>query len=349
MKDFTNNLIGQHAIIIEALKKLDELPTTLTLFVIDTNGVLVGTLTDGDVRRGFIKGLTSENTVNDFMFRAFSVISRNNFSVSDFRQVKQKGIRLLPVVDSEGHIEKIYDMKRQQSILPLSCMIMAGGRGERLRPLTDTTPKPMLILGDKPIIEHTIDRLITFGITTFYISVKYLGQQIMDYLGDGSNKGVTIHYVHEDNPLGTAGALSLVDSFQTDHVLLMNSDLFTNADIEELYLGVLEAQAWAAVATVPYSTKIPYGIFTTNNQYITGLKEKPVYTHYANAGIYILDKRALNYLPKNRFYNITDLLEDLLAKNHPVVHKPIVGYWIDIGQHQDYVNAQEIIKHFRHD
>jgi len=348
MNDFSNHTIRKTATVIEALKQLNELPTTLTLFVLDEADRLVGTLTDGDIRRGFIKGLTTNNTVDEFMQRTFQVV-RSGFSVSDFRQIKQKGIRLLPVVDNEGHIEKVYDLRLQQSILPVSCMIMAGGRGERLRPLTDTTPKPMLPLGGKPIIEHTIDRLITYGITTFYISVKYLGQQIMDYLGDGSAKGVTIRYVCEETPLGTAGALSLVDSFETDHILLMNSDLFTNADIEELYLAALESEAWAAVATVPYSTKIPYGIFTTTNQFITGLKEKPVYTHYANAGIYMIDKRALHYLPKNQFYNITDLLEDLLAKELPVVHNPIVGYWIDIGQYQDYVNAQEIVKHFRHD
>jgi NDP-sugar pyrophosphorylase family protein len=248
-------------------------------------------------------------------------------------------------LDEKGRIEKVYDLKKQKSILPVECVIMAGGRGERLRPLTDKIPKPMHKLGDKPIIEHNIDRLIRFGIEKIYISVKYLGQQIVDYFGDGSDKGISIEYVWEDKPLGTAGALSLIDKFKSDYILLMNSDLFTDADFEELYISTVEQHAVMGVATVPYTTKIPYGIVTTCENQITGLKEKPVYTNYANAGIYILDTCVLNKIPKNTFFNITDLMEQLIADGLTVVHTPIVGYWIDIGQHQDYLNAQEIVKH----
>ena len=179
---------------------------------------------------------------------------------------------------------------------------MAGG--ERLRPLTDLTPKPMLLLGGKPIIEYNIDRLISFGIEKIYISVKYLGQQIVDYFGDGSSKGITIEYIWEDQSLGTAGALSLVNKFNTDYILLMNSDLFTNADFEDLYLNVLENNALMGVATIPYTTKVPYGIFTVDQNQITALKEKPIFTNYANAGIYILNRRILDKIPLNTYFNI---------------------------------------------
>jgi dTDP-glucose pyrophosphorylase len=344
MKDFSKNIIPHTASVIEAMKKLNEVPGSLTLFVVDEQQRLVGTLTDGDIRRGFIHGLTLTDTVEKFMLKSFHKVN-NSFTVHDFKQARDKGIRLLPVLNDKGQIEKVYDLKKRKSILPLEAMIMAGGRGERLRPLTDKTPKPMLPLGNKPIIEHNIDRLISYGIEKIYISLKYLGHQIVDYFGDGSSKGIQIEYVWEDQPLGTAGALSLVKKFNTDHILLMNSDLFTDADFEDLYFNKLGAGALMGVATVPYTTKVPYGIFTTNENQITGLKEKPVYTNYANAGIYILSQTVINKIPRNTLYNITDLMEQLITENQSVIHNPIVGYWIDIGQHQDYINAQEIVKH----
>lgn len=344
MKNFTKNLIRNSAGIIEAMQKLNEVSGTLTLFVLDENQRMLGTLTDGDIRRGFIRGLTLQDTVSRFMSGKFHAVN-NGFSLNDFKKVRELGIRLLPLLDENKRITKVFDLKKRKSILPLECMIMAGGRGDRLRPLTDVTPKPMLLLGGKPIIEHNIDRLISFGIEKIYISVKYLGQQIVDYFGDGSSKGISIEYIWEDQQLGTAGALSLVNNFDTDHILLMNSDLFTDADFEDLYLNVLEHKAVLGVATIPYTIKVPYGIFTVNKNQVTGLKEKPIFTNYANAGIYILNKEILNKIPHNSFFNITDLMELLIIENQSVIHNPIVGYWIDIGQHQDYLNAQEIIKH----
>jgi len=346
MHDFSKNIITHTASVIEAMKKLNDVPGSLTLFAVNEKEQLVGTLTDGDIRRGFIHGLTLNDSVEKFMLKSFHKV-RKGFSVHDFKEARDKGIRLLSVLNEKGQIEKVYDLKKRKSTLPLEAMIMAGGRGERLRPLTDKTPKPMLPLGNKPIIEHNIDRLISYGIEKIYISVKYLGQQIVDFFGDGSSKGIQIEYIWEDKSLGTAGSLSLVEKFNTEHILLMNSDLFTDADFEDLYLNTLQPNAAMGVATVPYTTKVPYGIFKTNDNKITGLREKPVYTNYANAGIYILNSQDLNKIPHNTFYNITDLMEQLITENQTVIHNPIVGYWIDIGQHQDYMNAQEIVKHIR--
>jgi dTDP-glucose pyrophosphorylase len=346
MRDFSKNIISKNASIIEAMKRINDVPGSLTLFVVDEQKRLIGTLTDGDIRRGFITGLNLTSNVEKFMLHHFHKVG-SDFTIHDFRHARDKGIRLLPVLDSNGKIEKVYDLKKRKSILPLECMIMAGGRGERLRPLTDITPKPMLLLGKKPIIEHNIERLISYGIEKIYISVKYLGQQIVDYLGDGSSKGIAIEYIWETEPLGTAGALSLVEKFNTNNMLLMNSDLFTDVDLEDLYLNVIKHQAVLGVATVPYTTKVPYGIFTTVNNQITGIKEKPVYTSYANAGIYILNTKIIKKIPINTFYNITDLIELLITDNQKIIHNPIVGYWIDIGQPQDYKNAQEIVKHLK--
>jgi dTDP-glucose pyrophosphorylase len=346
MRNFLKNIILDNASIKEAMIKLNDVPSSLTLFVVDNNHILIGTLTDGDIRRGFINDLSLSDPVKRFMSKTFLSIN-NDFSLNAFKQAREKGIRLLPILDDNGKIERVFDLKNRKSILPLECMIMAGGRGERLRPLTDKIPKPMLLLGNKPIIEHNIDRLISFGIEKIYISVKYLGQQIVDYLGDGSSKGVSIEYIWEDQPLGTAGALSLVEMFNTNHILLMNSDLFTDIDFEDLYLNTLDKKALLGVATVPYTTKVPYGIFNIENNQIIGLREKPIYTNYANAGIYIIDKMVIQKIPNNTFYNITDLMEKLIDEGHSIIHNPIVGYWIDIGQPQDYSNAKEIVKHIK--
>ncbi len=345
IQKISNNVVLEYDQILYAINCLNKNVSKMTLFVLNEKKQLVGTLTDGDIRRGFIKGLSLSGTVDQFMCCDFNAI-RGYVSLEEFRKIRSKGIKLLPVLNEQEEIVKIYDLTKLKSILPLECMIMAGGRGERLRPLTESIPKPMLPLGGKPIIERNIDRLISYGVEKIYISVKYLGQQIVDYFGDGSSKVISIEYIWEDEPLGTAGALALVERFNTDHILLMNSDLFTDVDFEDLYLSLIDQNASMVVATVPYTRKVPYGIFEIERDHqIVGLQEKPTYTNYANAGIYIIETTCLEDIPKHEFFHITHLMEKLIAKNKKVIHNPITGYWIDIGQHQDYKNAMEIVKH----
>jgi dTDP-glucose pyrophosphorylase len=345
MINFKQNLISHAAGIIDAMHQLDGIPDTLTLFILDDDEKLIGTLTDGDIRRGFIKGLDLKGRVRDFMITKYRTTIKNELSIRDFKAARDFGIRLLPELDEQGLITRVHDLSRRKSNLPLECMIMAGGRGERLRPLTDATPKPMLPLGGKPILDHNIDRLVSFGVEKIYISLRYLGQQIIDYFGDGSAKGIEIEYIWEDQPLGTAGALSLLKSVGSEYMILMNSDLLTDVDFEELYLQVIDRQADVGVASVTHTVKVPYGIFEEENQQIYGLKEKPVFTNYANAGIYILKSELISRVPKDTFYDITDLMDVLISEKRLLIHNPIYGYWIDIGQHQDYENAQEIMKH----
>ena len=284
MKDWSNNFIRQNQNIIEAMKKIGDVPESLTLFVTDDDEKLVGTLTDGDIRRGFINGLTLNTKVSDFMFTRFTSVYEN-FSVEEFKKARDLGIRLLPVINSLGKVEHIIDIKKRKSNLPLEALIMAGGRGERLQPLTNKTPKPMLMLGNKPIIEHNIDRLISYGIRKIYISVRYLGEQIVDYFGDGSAKGISIEYIWEDKPLGTAGARSKLTGINTEYLLLMNSDLFTDADFEDLYLHTINNKAELGVASVSYSVKIPYGIFTEKKKKITDLKKNLNFKNIPNSEI----------------------------------------------------------------
>jgi len=347
MKNFEKHIIEETSTVITAIAKLDIIsPENLTLFVCDKYNRMVGTLTDGDVRRGLLKGLDTNSSVSEYMARDFSFINSHGVDVAEIKKIRESGIDMLPCLNIEGKIKKVYDLVRLKSVLPLECMIMAGGKGERLRPLTEKTPKPMLKLGDRPIIEHNIDRLIQFGVEKIYISIKYLGEQIKSYFGDGSSKGISIEYIEEEMFLGTGGAIRLVEEFESEHILVMNSDLFTDVDFEDLYLKTLEDDAEIGISSIPYTVNIPYAIFDRDDNRVLSFKEKPNNTHYANAGIYILKKELIERIPKNEFYNITDLIQNVLDQGGKVIQNPIYGYWIDIGKHEDYNKAQEIVKHF---
>lgn len=345
MKAFINYTINKKSSCLDALKILDLEKSNQTLFVLDDDERLIGTVTDGDIRRGLIKGLSIDTQISQFCYPKFSFIN-GGINVAEIRRLKKEGIKVLPKLDNSGRIEKVYDLAHMYSILPIHAVVMAGGRGERLRPLTDHTPKPMLPLGNKPIIEHNIDRLIAYGIETITISVRYLSDQIITYFGDGSAKGISINYVEEvAAPLGTIGCLSLIAHIKQDTVLVLNSDLFTNIDFEDFYLNFINENAEMAVASIPYSVDIPYAIMELNEDCITSFKEKPKNTYYANAGIYLIKKEIVSLIPKNSFFNATDLMDGIMAQNGKLIHHPITGYWIDIGKHDDYNKAKEIIKH----
>ena len=344
MKNFTNYTIHKDSSCLEALKKLDQEKSNQTLFVLDNYEKLIGTITDGDIRRGLIRGLNLESPAFQFCYPNFSFIN-SKIDVSKIHRLKKEGIKVLPKLNGLGQIEKVYNLAKLNSILPLHAVIMAGGKGERLRPLTEKTPKPMLILGDKPIIEHNIDRLISFGIDTITISVRYLSEQIISYFGDGSSKGISINYIEEDAPLGTIGCVAQINQIDHEAILVLNSDVFTNIDFEDFFLSFEKENADMAVASIPYSVDIPYAIMELKDNNITSFKEKPKNTYYANAGIYLIKKESLANIPKDSFFNATDLMDAIMANNGKLIHRPITGYWIDIGKHDDYNKAKEIIRH----
>ena len=254
-------------------------------------------------------------------------------------------MKLLPVLDSEQKIQRVIDFGKVKTILPVDAVLMAGGRGERLRPLTDSTPKPLLKIGAKPIIEHNIDRLMENGIQHYYITIRYLGEQIEAFFGNGFSKNISIQYVKEDNPLGTMGSVSLIKDFKHQHILVMNSDLFTNIDFEDFYQEFIDEDADMAVATVPYVVDVPYAVLNLTENQITSFKEKPTFTYYSNAGIYLIKRELLNNVPVEKNYNATDFIQALIDAGKKVVRYPIVGYWIDIGKPEDYQKVLEISKH----
>ncbi len=344
---FLQNIIYEYQTIKEALIKLDEFGAriNLTLFVLDSDDRMVGTITDGDIRRGLIKGLNLQDTIAIYMRKNFRYLSHGNVSMETIDSARKQGVRLLPVLDENSKIFRILDLAKQKSLLPVEAVLMAGGRGERLRPLTDLLPKPMLPLGDKPIIQYNIENLVKYGIDKIHISVKYLSEKISSYFQDGTQLNAFIDYLEEDQPLGTMGALSLIREVESDYILVMNSDLFTDINFEEFFLHFTESGADMAVASVPYNVSVPYGVLDIKEGCVTSIIEKPTYTYYSNAGIYIMKKEVLKNIPPGCYFDATDLIQKLIDQDRKIAYFPIVGYWIDIGKPEDYKKAQEYIKY----
>jgi dTDP-glucose pyrophosphorylase len=345
MIDFKKYIISDTASIKDALIAINRLSNdVLTLFVIDNNGCLVGTLTDGDIRRKLVEGYLLEDKITIAMNTAYNYINDCKVVVTELKKYKELNITLLPCLDNNKRIVRVYNFKKQLSVLPIDAVLMAGGKGERLRPLTENTPKPLLKVGNKSIIDYNIDRLISYGVENISVTVNYLKEQIEDHFIE-EREGVKIKCVSEPNFLGTIGSIKFVDNFKNDTVLVMNSDLFTNIDFEDFFLHFLDNNADMSVGAVPYSVNVPYGIFELNGRNIEGVREKPTYNYYANAGIYLIKKKLLDLIPEDTFYNATDFMENLISKGHKVIRFPLTGYWIDIGKHEDFKKAQELVKH----
>ncbi len=255
-------------------------------------------------------------------------------------------MKLVPILDKDKHIVEIVNFEKVNTRLPIDAVLMAGGKGERLRPLTEKTPKPLLPVGDKAIIDHNIDRLISYGVKHINVTVNYLKEQLEEHFAEPHN-GVQVRTVREPRFLGTIGSIRFVKEFYNDTILVMNSDLFTNIDYEDFYIHFKEHDAMMSVASVPYNVSIPFGILDLDGRNIKGLIEKPKYNYYVNGGIYLIKKEALLYIPEETFFNATDLIEALIKNNQIVIRYPLNGTWIDIGQHADLAKAQDLIKHLK--
>lgn len=332
--------------LLEALSVINDLaPDPLVLFVLDEEQRMVGTLTDGDSRRALITGASVNDTVEKIMHRDFNYMKVEELDdVKELKRQKDLQMRLVPVLDKDRHIVEIVNLEKYKTRLPVDAVLMAGGRGERLRPLTEKTPKPLLPVGDKTIIDHNIDRLISYGVKHINVTVNYLKEQIEEHFVEPRGE-VKVHTVRESKFLGTIGGIRFVKDFYNDTILVMNSDLFTNINYEEFYIHFKEHDAEMSVAAVPYTVSVPYGIFDLEGREIQGLIEKPTYNYYANAGIYLIKRHILDEIPEDTFFNATDLIEKLIAENKKVIRFPLNGTWIDIGNPQEYQKANELVKH----
>lgn len=317
-----------------------------SLLVVNAEEQMVGSLTDGDIRRGLIAGARLEDGVSTIMHRDFKYIKESEFDVAHLKDFRERRILFIPILDEKNHIVDVVNLQKYRSHLPIDAVLMAGGKGERLRPLTEKTPKPLLPVGGKCIIDHNVDRLISYGIEHVNVTVNYLGEQIEEHFAEPRN-GVLVRTYREPKFLGTIGSIKFVENFYNDTVLVMNSDLFTNIDYEDFFLHFQLHDAEMSVAAIPYNVSIEFGILDLDGRDIKGLIEKPKYNYYANAGIYLIKKRALAEIPKDTFFHATHLVEKLIAQGKKVIRYPLNGTWIDIGTPQEYEKAKDLVKHLK--
>jgi dTDP-glucose pyrophosphorylase len=346
MSDYKDYIIFEKDSIRNALLKLGTLEDNI-LFVVDSGKKLIGSITDGDIRRGLLKGFLTEDKLINFMHTKPKFINREDYSLDEIILLRDNKYKVIPVVNKSNILVDIINFQFQKSYLPIDAVIMAGGLGTRLRPLTESLPKPLLKVGDKEIISYNFDRLNKFGIKNQKITVNYLGNLIKDYCSN-YNKNINFEIIEEKEFMGTAGSLSLIKSFQNDTILLMNSDILTDIDYEDFYKSFIENDADIMVASIPYPVSLPYAIFDVDDKNVISFEEKPSYTYYANAGIYLIKKSIIDLIPKKSFFNATDLMQLVLDSSaYQVKHYSIRSYWLDIGKHQDYEKAQKDIKHIK--
>ena len=316
------------------------------LIVVNAAQQMVGSLTDGDIRRGLIAGAELTDTINKIMHRDFKFIKQEDYDVAHLKSFRDRRIMFIPILDAENHVVDVVNLQKFKSKLPIHAVLMAGGKGERLRPLTEKIPKPLLEVGGKCIIDHNVDRLRSYGVQYVNVTVNYLGEQLEEHFSTPRD-GVQVRTFREPKFLGTIGSIKFVDTFYNDTVLVMNSDLFTNIDYEDFFLHFQMHDAEMSVAAVPYNISIELGILDLDGRNIKGLIEKPKYNYYANAGIYLIKKRALAEIPKDTFFHATHLVEKLIAQDKKVIRYPLNGTWIDIGTLQEYERAKELVKHLK--
>lgn len=344
MKDFQKHIFSNRSSVVDALKNLNELAIDAILFIVNKKNEFIGSLTDGDIRRGFIRGLSIENRITEFIqSNPYFIYKEDIIDVDRIISLRKMSIKIVPVLDKNNHIIDIINFRKTKSFLPITSVLMAGGRGERLGLLTKKTPKPMLKLGEKQIIEYNVESLINHGIKDFYIMVNYLADQVVDHFNKRESDGVNFYCVKETKYLGTIGSVGLIKNFSHESILVMNSDIFTNIDFEDFYLHFKNSNADMSVASIPYSISVPYAVLDIIEDRIKGFKEKPSYTFYSNAGIYLIKREMLDFIPKNHKYDATDLIQKMIDSNRNVTYFPIVGYWIDIGRPEDYKKAQELV------
>lgn len=345
--EINKHLISSASSIKEALRLLNSLGTDLTLFVVSDDRRVLGTVTDGDIRRALLKDIDINDNVQKCMYKDFRFILEEDYSIEVFKKYKQLDINIIPILDDDKKIIDIVNLKKRRSAIPIEAVLMAGGKGVRLRPITDTIPKPLIKIGGIPILERNIDRLASYGVSKIHISINYMGSKIKEYIGNGNKKEISINYIEEKEPMGTIGSVKLFKDYKKDIILVMNSDILTNIDFEEMYIKMINEKADFVVASIPYKVDVPYAVLNTKEGKVESFKEKPTYVYYSNAGIYLIKKELLKHIPDNSYFNTTDLMEKLIAMDKKVIQYPILGYWLDIGEPEDMMRAEKDVSRIK--
>ena len=311
--------------------------------VVDDEGGLYGVLTDGDIRRGLLKGMMLSDKIETIVKREPVVCYVNSTKEEILSKSIGKKIYHLPVLDEDGKVVGIEDVDAllEQKSKSNRVVLMVGGLGSRLRPLTEHTPKPMLKVGEKPILETIIENFKRYGFVDIILSVNYKSEMVEAYFGDGSSFGVNITYIHEQKRMGTAGALSLMKESLNEPFFVMNGDLLTNVNFEHFLNFHLENNSCATMAVREYEQQIPFGVINHEDGKICSIVEKPTERYYVNAGIYILNPEVLALIPEDTFYDMPTLFCDLIAQNKTPLSFPVHEYWLDIGQIHQLKQARD--------
>lgn len=340
MKSVENIKLTQTSTIREALKVINNGAMQIGI-VVDENNRLIGTLTDGDIRRGLLNNLELDDAIESIIFKTPTVANLNETKEKILQKALSKKLHQIPIVDDEHRvigIKEIEDLVKPKA-KPNKVVLMVGGLGTRLYPLTENTPKPMLNVGNKPILQTIVEKFAEYGFASIVMCVNYKSHIIEDYFGNGSEFGVNIEYVLEEQRMGTAGALSLLNSESNEPFFVMNGDLLTNVNFEHLLDYHTSQNAVATMCVREYDFQVPYGVVNIDNGEILSIEEKPVQKFFVSAGIYMLSPEILSMIPKNKFYDMPTLFEALIQSNKKSISFPIHEYWLDIGQIEEYERA----------
>lgn len=336
-------VLGTDATVQQAIHSLESSSMQIVL-VQSPDGRLFGTLTDGDIRRAFLRGLTLSSKVSEIAHKNPLVVPPNIGRDLVLQLMQANKIHQLPVVDNNGHPQglHVWDEILKPNFVNNRMVIMAGGQGTRLRPHTENCPKPMLEVGGKPMLEHILERAKADGFINFTISIHYLGRMIEDYFGDGTQLGINIQYLRENDPLGTAGALSLMGAPPDAPFLVTNGDVMTDVRYSDILEFHSRHQAVATMAIRQHELQNPFGVVKTNGLDITGFEEKPIYRSHINAGIYVLCPTALNHLTVGEHCDMPSLFSKLQSHSLRTIAYPMHEPWLDVGRPDDLILAREM-------
>lgn len=328
----------------DALDRLNSLSgQQQILFVCQDDNILSGIVTDGDIRRALLKGVSLEGKVEDIMNRNYTSVDIHEDPTEKIVRGKQLRLKLIPVTD-HGRINRMINLDAIEGYVPVDAVLMAGGRGERLRPLTIDTPKPLLPVGGMAIIDRNIEMLENYGIGRVHVTVNYLAEKIEEHFAarNSAEPRAVVECVREPKRLGTLGSLALVGNMTHPDVLVMNSDLLTKIELDKMWQHHRDTGAAVTVGAVPYTVSIPYAIMRTEGTRILALDEKPTYNYFANGGVYLIRKDIVERIPAGEYLDAPDYLEQLIAEGERVEYFPITGQWIDIGSPDDYRAANRL-------
>lgn len=339
--NWQNVLISSNDSIQQAIEVIDKEGLRVAL-VVDKQTRLLGIVTDGDVRRGLVRHLSLDNPVKDIMNTTPKIGSICDSKAKLLAIMEEFDLLQIPIIEN-GVVIGLETIQHLMGAKKLNnpVFLMAGGFGTRLHPLTRVCPKPLLKIGEKPILETIMEGFIASGFHQFYISTHYMSEMIHNHFGDGSRWGVSISYIHEEKPLGTGGALALLpDNLPDLPIIMMNADILTKVNTEKLLAFHQEGKADITVCVRKYEMRVPYGVVQNNEQLITSIIEKPIYNHFVNAGIYVLNNSIRKMLFKNKYLDMPTLITQAIAKKEKVLMFPIHEYWLDVGRHEDFNQAQ---------